>query len=119
MNIVEVLGKEKINFRSRKLIGHSLLAERIAIVEGFEYKLYVHSSRWGSPQKNCITIIITAHGNNVKYFKESIESVLRQTCKSFELILVDHGCEFELRDLINDYFLTDDKIKLIVFKENL
>lgn len=119
MNIIEILGTEKINLRSRSLISHSLFPERIEIVENFEYKLYVHSSSWGTPQSNCITIILTAHGNNVEYFKESVESVLNQSSRQFELILIDHGCAFELRNSIHDYFLKDEKIKLIVFKENL
>jgi glycosyltransferase involved in cell wall biosynthesis len=118
-NIIELSGTDKINQRSLKLIGKSLFFERIKIVENLDYKLYVHNSNWNATLVNVITIILTAHGNNIKLFKESIESVLHQTSRNFELILVDHGCDFELKKLMNDYFISEEKIKLITFKENL
>ena len=118
-NIIEVLGKEKIKYRSRNLLNKSLLPERIEIVESLDYKLYVHDSMPGVKFINCCTIILTSHGNRVDYFKKSVESILSQTSGNFELILVDHGCELELKNLIHDYFLTDVRIKLIVFSENL
>jgi GT2 family glycosyltransferase len=118
-DIIEVNGIEKIKFRSRDLMKKSLLPQLINKIEQLDYKLYVHASSWGAPKENTFTIIITSHGNNVDYFKQSIGSVLKQTVNTFELILVDHGCEPELRNLIREYFNNDNRIKLLVFNENL
>ncbi len=118
-NVIEVLGKEKIKLRSRDLMKQSLHPELIDMVESLDYKLYVHDLMWGSPLTNVCTIILISHGNNVNYFKQAIESVLKQTSKNFELILVDHGCEPRLSNLINEYFIANNKIKLLTFKENI
>jgi hypothetical protein len=118
-NILEITGKDKINPRARYLMTHSLLQERIELVENLNYKLYVHDSLGDASLKNVFTVILTANGNNIDYYKESIESVLQQTNENYELILVDHGCEFDLRSLIYSYFLTNNKIKLIIFEKNL
>lgn len=118
-DIVEVFGKEKINIRARNLLSSSLLAEKLKFVEDLEYRLYVHSSNWGESLQNYFTIILTAHGSNIDFFEKSIKSVLSQSTKNIELILVDHGCEQSLKKVIYDYFLHNCKIKLISLNENL
>jgi glycosyltransferase involved in cell wall biosynthesis len=117
--IIEIRDKLKINERARKLLGLSLLSKRIEIIENLNYKIYVHESNWNKKINNYFTIIITSHANNVKFFKQSIESILRQTEQNFELILIDHGCENQLKSTIDEYFKNDSRIKLLVFKENL
>ena len=118
-SVIEIEGKEKITLRSRDLMKCSLLPELVKIIENLDYKLYVHNSSWGSVPKDAFTIIITSHANNVEYFKQSIGSVIRQTNQNFELILIDHGCEPELRSFIAECFEKDSRIKLLVFHENL
>ena len=58
-----------------------------------------------------ITIYIT-NFNYGKYIKQAIESVLNQTIKDFELIIVDDGSEDESLGIINDY-KDNPKIKII------
>jgi len=118
-NIVEVPKADRINLRSKILVAQSLVPEMIKIVEELDYRLYVHIPVVDKPTVNVFTVILTANGNHVSYFQESIESVINQTNKHFELIVVDHGCEFELRSLIYEYFKRHENIKLIVFDINL
>ena len=62
--------------------------------------------------KNClITVYITNH-NYGKYIKQSIESVLNQTYKNFELIIIDDGSTDNSKKIIEKY-LNNKKIKII------
>lgn len=118
--IIEIFGDSKISPRARNLIGRSLVPERIKLVENLNYRLQVHESRWGNDLLNTITFIVTPYGNcNVRYLKESIESVLNQTCEDYELIIVSHGCELVQRQIIWEYFESNNKIKLITLDQNI
>lgn len=118
--IIEIFGNSKISLRARSLIGRSLVPERIKLVETLDYRLQVHESRWGSDLLNTITFIVTAHSNcNVRYLRESIESVLNQKCKKYELIIVSHGCELVQRQIIWEYFESNNRVKLLTFDQNI
>lgn len=49
-----------------------------------------------------ITIIITAH-NMEKYIEEALDSILAQTYKNYELILVDDGSTDETFNIMQTY----------------
>jgi glycosyltransferase involved in cell wall biosynthesis len=117
--IIEILGGKKITCRARRLVTKSLWAERISFIDAMDYKLFVHSSAFRRNWGGVFTIILTVHGDNIKYFQKAIESALIQTIENIELILVDHGCQSGLRDLIYEYFKSDSRIKLIKFEKNL
>lgn len=57
--------------------------------------------------------------NGEKYLSEAIESILNQTYKKFELIIVDDGSVDDSINIINKYCRRDKRIVLIVNKENL
>ncbi len=57
--------------------------------------------------KNPIFSIITVVLNNEKYFEETIKSVLNQSYKNFEYIIVDGGSSDQTLDIIKKY---EDKI---------
>lgn len=63
-----------------------------------------------------VSIIMPIY-NSEKYVGEAIESVLKQTYKNFELILVDDGSRDNSYNIINDYSKKDDRIK-VYKKEN-
>ena len=62
-----------------------------------------------------ITIYITNH-NYGKYIKQSIESVLNQTYKNFELIIIDDGSTDNSKNVIEKY--TNNKKVKIIYQNN-
>lgn len=52
-----------------------------------------------------------------KYLRQCIESVLNQTCKDFELILVDDGSPDNCPQICDEYAMQDHRIK-VIHKEN-
>jgi glycosyltransferase involved in cell wall biosynthesis len=61
--------------------------------------------------------IIMANYNNSKYLDQAIESVMKQSCKNWELIIVDDASTDNSISIIKSY-LHDDRIKLIEHKIN-
>lgn len=62
-----------------------------------------------------VSVIIPVY-NSSKYLKECIDSVLNQTYKNIEVIIIDDNSTDNSVDIINSY--KDKRIKLIKFKEN-
>lgn len=58
-----------------------------------------------------ISIIVAAY-NVEKYISKTIDSVLKQTCAKWELIVINDGSTDRTRDIVTSY-LTNDKIKLV------
>lgn len=65
-----------------------------------------------------ISIILPTY-NGAKYIQESIDSVLWQSYKNFELILINDASNDETENLIKPYLKKDSRIKYIKNKENL
>ena len=61
------------------------------------------------------TSIITASLNNKDIIEDCIESVINQTCKDIEYIVVDGGSTDGTLEIINKY---KDKISKIIRQEN-
>lgn len=62
--------------------------------------------------------IITASYNYQDYIKETIESVINQTYKDWELIVVDDGSKDNSIDVIKSYCEKDSRIKLFTHENN-
>ena len=58
-----------------------------------------------------VTVYITNH-NYGRYLEQSIRSVLEQSYKNIELIIIDDGSSDESRDLLKNYE-SNGKIKII------
>lgn len=56
-----------------------------------------------------ISVIMPAY-NSEKTIKKAIESILNQTFKDFELIIIDDGSLDETLNIIKDYSIKDDRI---------
>lgn len=56
--------------------------------------------------------IVTASYNYARYIGETIESVINQTYKDWELIIVDNGSSDNSVEIIKSYCQKDNRIKL-------
>ena len=63
-----------------------------------------------------VSVILTSF-NHEKYLKESIDSVLNQTFKDFELFIIDDGSSDNSWDIIKSY--NDKRIIKIKHEKNL
>lgn len=63
-----------------------------------------------------VTVFMPVY-NTEKYLKESIDSILNQTYKNFELLIIDDGSTDSSIDIINSY--DDDRIKLFRNEKNM
>lgn len=69
-----------------------------------------------SPQP-LVSIIMPVY-NSEKYLHESISSILNQTLKKFELIIIDDKSSDNSIDIIHSFIKKDNRIKLYINKEN-
>ena len=65
-------------------------------------------------EMNATISIIIPSLNSIAYFKECLESVLNQTLKNIEIVCVDAGSTDGTVELINEYRVKDDRIKLVL-----
>ena len=66
--------------------------------------------------KNNVSVIIPCY-NSDKYINQSIDSVLSQTYKNLECIVVDDGSQDDTRAIVKDYENKDNRIKYL-YKKN-
>src|SRR3989339_623001 len=65
-----------------------------------------------------ISVIMSAY-NAEKYLAEAIESILAQTFKNFEFIIIDDGSKDDTLRIINEYARKDRRIKVYHNKKNI
>src|SRR3989344_9200868 len=65
-----------------------------------------------------ISVIMSAY-NVEKYIAESIESILNQTFRDFELIIINDASTDKTLDIIKGFMKKDKRLKLINNKKNL
>jgi len=68
---------------------------------------------------NELVSIITPSYNSVRFISETIESVLDQTYKNWEMIIIDDGSSDNSTKIIESYLLKDSRIKLIKLSKNM
>lgn len=59
-----------------------------------------------------VSVIMPAY-NAMKYLSESIESVIQQTFKNWELIIIDDGSTDETREIAGRYVKKDERVKYL------
>ncbi|MBR1605154.1 MAG: glycosyltransferase family 2 protein [Alphaproteobacteria bacterium] len=67
-------------------------------------------------RKPQISVIMPVYNTKEEYFREAIESILRQTFKNFELLIVDDCSKPYIADIVKSY--SDQRIKYFRLKEN-
>lgn len=65
-----------------------------------------------------VSVLMSSY-NHDKYIAESIESVLNQTIRDFELVIIDDYSKDKSRKIIEEYQRKDSRIKAIFHKKNL
>lgn len=66
--------------------------------------------------EDLISVIVPIY-NNEKYLKRCIESIINQSYKNLEILLIDDGSSDNSYEICYNYSLKDSRIKLI-HKEN-
>ena len=64
-----------------------------------------------------ISIIIPVY-NTEKYLKKCLDSIINQTLKSLEIICIDDCSTDNCLNILKEYQLKDNRIKIIEQKEN-
>ena len=62
---------------------------------------------------NKISIIVTIYNTPEKYLRKCIESIINQTLKEIEIILVNDGSSENIKNICKEYQKKDNRIKLI------
>ena len=82
------------------------------------YRLSLSASCWGGIKGMLISVIMPVYGVE-KYIKDAIESVLNQTYKNFELIIVDDNTKDKSITIANHYASRDHRLKIYKTPENV
>ena len=64
-----------------------------------------------------VSVIMSVFNTDVVYLREAIDSVLNQTYKSYELIVIDDGSDSYIEKIVREY-LSDPRIRYIRLEEN-
>lgn len=68
--------------------------------------------------KDLVSVITPVH-NAEKYLEITLKSVLNQTYKNFEIILIDDASKDSSREIIKNYEKIDNKVKAVLLDENV
>lgn len=63
-----------------------------------------------------ITVLMAEYNTEPRYLRESIASVLAQTVRDFELLIVDDGTSSDLNGIVGEF--ADDRVRVIGYGEN-
>lgn len=67
-----------------------------------------------------VDILLTTYNTNIKYLKQQIESILKQTYQNFRLLISDDfSKKEEIRTILKEYKEKDERITLYLQEENL
>ena len=64
-----------------------------------------------------ISVIMSTYNRSSDYLRESMESILNQTYRNFEFIIIDDGSDNGTKELIESY--RDPRIRLVINEKNI
>lgn len=66
-----------------------------------------------------LSVLMSNYNTPVNYLRKAIESVLNQTYKNFELIIVNDGSEDESKNIIYEYAKKDSRVVIVENEKNM
>ena len=69
--------------------------------------------------KNPLVSVVIPNYNNEQYISKCLDSVLAQTYKNLEVLVVDDSSTDSSADIINEYIDLDSRVRLIINTENI
>lgn len=69
-------------------------------------------------EENLVSVIMPAY-NSANYIEEAIESVVNQSYKNWELIIVDDNSNDNTEEIVNKIIEKDNRIKYFKFRKNM
>ena len=63
-------------------------------------------------QDRKLTVLMSVYNTREEWLKKSIESILKQTYKKFDFLIIDDGCDAKTKSLIHSYALSDSRIRI-------
>ncbi len=100
--------------KSLRRFSHRLL-KKILKSTGYTNILAIKSNK--TEIKPFVSVLMTAY-NAEKYVSEAIESILNQSYKNFEFIIVNDGSNDRTLELIKEYRNRDKRIKIVSLNRN-
>ena len=94
---------------------NSALQRRVARLEKIKYEVFAHQSDGLDKSKFIFTVSIATY-NRYEFLKIALNSVLNQTYKNIEIILIDQSGDQQVSDYCYEAFLKYQNIKLIRIK---
>ncbi len=79
--------------------------------------IHVYNKLKGKIIKNLVSIITPSY-KSAKFISQTIESVLAQTYKDWEMIIVDDLSPDNANEIVEEYIIKDNRIKLIKLEKN-
>jgi len=110
-NPSKIIKLKKISDRVLNQKNISLIRRRTRL-ENVDYEVFGHEEDKLDKEKFIFTISIVTY-NRYEYAKIAINSVLRQTYKNIELILIDQCANEQVSALCNEFFQSNSNVKLI------
>ncbi|QJD85212.1 glycosyltransferase [Cohnella herbarum] len=65
-----------------------------------------------------LSVVMPVYNPREEWLRESIESILGQTCSEFEFVIVDDGSTNNSNSILNEYARLDNRIRLHKFNTN-
>lgn len=101
-----------------KLTRNSITKEKVKYLSKIDYSIKGEINLISKKKAPIFTVILTVYSGALNYLEESIKSVINQTYKNVEFILIDHGAPFQSKKLIHKLIKGKKNILLITFKKN-
>ena len=66
-----------------------------------------------------ISVLMCVYNTQEDYLREAINSILNQTYKNIEFVIVDDGSTIEIKNILSEYEIADSRVKIITNSNNI